>query len=128
MMEESPRREYRRSSLNHRFGEYRRPARLPVTVRISSVLIFDRAAQHRSPLWASPDAPPLAKRMPHRAGTRHIAPLAAIHRIVAASRLARARVRSRQQLDELNDHLLKDIGLRREDLGFEAPTPFWHRD
>src|ERR1700730_238534 len=104
MMEESPRREYRRSSHNHRFGEYRRPARLPVTVRISSVLIFDRAAQHRSPLWASPDAPPLAKRMPHRAGTRHIAPLAAIHRIVAASRLARARGLAGREMGGRKEH------------------------
>jgi uncharacterized protein YjiS (DUF1127 family) len=48
--------------------------------------------------------------------------------IAAAIRLRRERDRSRQQLRELNDHLLKDIGLRREDLGFEAPKPPWHRD
>jgi len=41
---------------------------------------------------------------------------------------AAGRDRSRQQLRELNDHLLKDIGLRRGDLGFEAPKPPWHRD
>jgi len=25
---------------------------------------------------------------------------------------------------ELSDHLLKDIGLRREDVGYEFPKPF----
>jgi uncharacterized protein YjiS (DUF1127 family) len=91
----------------------------------SSVLILDRAAQHRSLLWASPDGP-LTKWTPHRARARRIAPLAVIQRIAADIRLRRARARSRQQLRELNDHLLKDMGLRRQDLGFEAPTPFWH--
>ena len=76
---------------------------------------------------ASPEAP-FTEWLPHRAGTRRIAPLAALHRIAAAIRLRRERDRSRQQLRELNDHLLKDIGLRREDLGFEAPKPPWHRD
>jgi len=93
-------------------------------VYTSSVLSFDRAPL---PLWASPEAP-LTKWLPHRAGTRRIAPLAALHRIAAAIRLRRERDRSRQQLRELNDHLLKDIGLRREDLGFEAPKSPWHRD
>jgi uncharacterized protein YjiS (DUF1127 family) len=78
-------------------------------------------------LWASPEAP-LTEWLPHRAGTRRIAPLAALHRIAAAIRLRWERDRSRQQLRELNDHLLKDIGLRRGDLGFEARKPPWHRD
>jgi uncharacterized protein YjiS (DUF1127 family) len=93
-------------------------------VYTSSVLSFDRAPL---PLWASPETP-LAKWLPPRAGTSRIAPLAALHRIATALRLRRERDRSRQQLRELNDHLLKDIGLRREDLGFEAPKPPWHRD
>jgi uncharacterized protein YjiS (DUF1127 family) len=65
-----------------------------------------------------------AKWMPRRAGTRHLASLAAIDRIATAVRLWRARACSRQQMRELNDHLLKDIGLRREDIGFVALKPF----
>jgi uncharacterized protein YjiS (DUF1127 family) len=108
MMEESLRREHRRSSFVHRLDEHRRPARLPRMVYPSSVVFSDRA---QPPLWASPEAP-----------------LAALHRIATAIRVRRERDRSRQQLRELNDHLLKDIGLRRGDLGFEAPKPPWHRD
>jgi uncharacterized protein YjiS (DUF1127 family) len=47
-----------------------------------------------------------------------MAPLTAIRRIVAAVRQRRGRARSRQQLRELSDHLLKDIGLRREDVAY----------
>jgi uncharacterized protein YjiS (DUF1127 family) len=54
--------------------------------------------------------------------------LTATRQAVAAIRLWRARARSRQQLRELSDHLLKDIGLRREVVGCEFPTPFWHCD
>src|SRR5438128_9142163 len=87
-----------RSALRERFG------RLP-----SSPL----TAWRRSPLWASPDAP-LTGRAPPRAETGHIALLTAFRRIVAAIRVRRGRARSRQQLRELDDHLLKDIGLKRE--------------
>ena len=50
---------------------------------------------------------------------------AALRRIAAAIGLWRRRARSRQQLCELNDHLLKDIGLSREAARFEAAKPFW---
>ena len=49
-------------------------------------------------------------------------PLTAIRRIVAAIRRWREHARSRQQLRALSDHLLKDIGLRREDVGYEFPN------
>jgi uncharacterized protein YjiS (DUF1127 family) len=52
--------------------------------------------------------------------------LAAIRLIVAATRRRREGARSRQQLRELNDHMLRDIGLRREDVGYEFPMPLWH--
>ena len=65
-------------------------------------------------------------RVSRRADTRHIAVLTVIRRIVAAIRLWRGRARSQQQLRELSDHMLKDIGLRREDVGYEFPKPFWH--
>jgi uncharacterized protein YjiS (DUF1127 family) len=48
-----------------------------------------------------------------------------ISRIVAAIRQWRIRARSRQQLREPSDNLLKDIGLRREGVGCEFPKPFW---
>ena len=60
-----------------------------------------------------------------RTETRHIALLTAIRRIVAAIRLWRGRARSRQQLRELGDCMLDDIGLRQEELGYEAAKPFW---
>jgi uncharacterized protein YjiS (DUF1127 family) len=63
-----------------------------------------------------------------RAETMPIGPLSAIRRIVAAIRLWRERARSRQQLHELSDRMLRDIGLRREDVGYQFPKPFWHRD
>jgi uncharacterized protein YjiS (DUF1127 family) len=71
------------------------------------------------------DAPP--RRVPDRATTNHIAPLAMIQRILAAMRLRRGRVRSRQQLKELDSHLLKDIGLRREAVDYTCPRPdmYW---
>jgi uncharacterized protein YjiS (DUF1127 family) len=52
--------------------------------------------------------------------------LTAIRLIVAAIRRWRERARSVQQLRELSDHMLRDIGLRPEDLGYEFPKPFWH--
>jgi uncharacterized protein YjiS (DUF1127 family) len=60
------------------------------------------------------------------ATARRITLLTAIRRIVAAIRLWRGRAHSRQQLRGLNDHLLNDIGLRRElVLGYEFPAPLW---
>ena len=67
-------------------------------------------------------------RTPRCAKNRHIAPLAAIRLIVAAIRPRRERACSPQQLRELSDHMLRDIGLRREDVGYEFPKPFWHCD
>ena len=74
---------------------------------------------------ALPDVPPIIRSF-HRAETIHIAPRTAIRRIVVAIGLWCARARSRRELRELSEHLLKDIGLRREDVGYEFPKPFWH--
>ena len=120
-------RDHRLSSLDRRGDQRRRAARLPGTAWASSVLTFDSTVQHRSPPWTSPDMP-VAGRERHRAEPRHIAPLAVIRRIVAAIRQWREHARSRQQLRALDDRLLKDIGLRREDVGYEFPKPLWHRD
>lgn len=35
------------------------------------------------------------------------------------------RANQRHQLGELNEHLLRDIGVSREDARFEASKPFW---
>jgi uncharacterized protein YjiS (DUF1127 family) len=60
--------------------------------------------------------------------TGHIAPLTTLRRIFAVIRLWRRRTGSRHQLRELDDHLLKDIGLKREDVGYEFARPLWHWD
>jgi uncharacterized protein YjiS (DUF1127 family) len=120
-------RDHRLSSLDRRGDERRGAVRGPETVWVSSASTFDLAAPHGSALWASPDGP-LAGRAPHHIETRHIAPLTAIRRIAAAIRLWRGRARSQQQLRELDDRLLRDIGLNREDVGYEFPKPFWRWD
>ena len=66
------------------------------------------------------------RKAPRRTTPGHIAPLTVIRRIVAAIRLWRQRGRSRQELRGLSDRMLKDIGLRREDVGFGSPTRLWH--
>ena len=77
------------------------------------------------PLEMVHDAPP--RQVSDRATGDHIAPLAMIRRILAAMRLRRARIRSRQQLKELDNHLLKDIGLGREAVDYISPRPemYW---
>jgi uncharacterized protein YjiS (DUF1127 family) len=104
---------------------YLRPAAyLPRTVWVSSIPAFSRAAYGKSPSRASPDV----GRAPRRAETMPIGPLAAIRQIVAAVRLWRERARSRQQLHELSDRMLRDIGLRRQEVGYHFAKPVWHRD
>jgi len=45
----------------------------------------------------------------------------------AAIRLWPERARSWQQLRELSDHMLKDIGMSQEEAFREAEKPFWRR-
>jgi uncharacterized protein YjiS (DUF1127 family) len=52
----------------------------------------------------------------------------AARKLLTAIRLSRQRARSRQELRELSDRTLRDIGLRREDVGYRFPTRVWHRD
>ena len=77
------------------------------------------------PLEMAHDGPP--RQVPDRATRDHIAPLAMIRRMLAVMRLRRSRVRSRQQLKELDSHLLKDIGLGREAVDYISPRPemYW---
>ena len=111
--------EYRPFSLDRRGDERRGQARPALAVRASSLRAFDPVAQYGLPRWASPG-------VSRRADTRHIAVPTRIRRIVAAIRRRRERARSRQQLRELSDHMLRDIGLRREDVGYKFPKLFWH--
>jgi uncharacterized protein YjiS (DUF1127 family) len=117
MMEESLHGEYRLSSLDHRHDERRRAGRWYGATVVRTI---DGTVQQEWPLWPLLDVP-LTGRAPRRADTSYIAALSIVWRIVAAIRLWRGRARSRRQLHELNDHLLKDIGLRREDLGYDLP-------
>jgi uncharacterized protein YjiS (DUF1127 family) len=126
MMEESMHGEFRPSSFGHGHHKSRSAARLSRTVDATLVHSFYPALRHRSTQWASLDVP--LTHTPRRAKNSHIAPLAAIRLIVAAIRQRRERARSRQQLRELRDHMLGDIGLRRQDVGYEFPKPFWYRD
>lgn len=70
----------------------------------------------------------LLGRSSRRAEAAYILPLTVIRRMVAAIRLWSWRARSRQELRELDDHMLKDIGLRREDVGYWFPTRVWYFD
>jgi uncharacterized protein YjiS (DUF1127 family) len=117
MMEESLHGEYRLSSLDHRHDERRRAGRWYGATVVRTI---DGTVQQEWPLWPLLDVP-LTGRAPRRADTSYIAALSIVWRIVAAIRLWRGRARSRRQLHELNDHLLKDIVLRREDLGYDLP-------
>ena len=120
-------RDYRRSSLDRRGDDRRSHARVAVMARVSPPFAFDRVAQRRLPLWLSPDVQ-VTEWAPRKAEARHFPILTAIGRIVATLRLWRRRARSRQQLRALSGHMLKDIGLRREDVGYDVSSPLWYRD
>ena len=109
MMAESLPGKYRLSPLGNHHDERRRAVRSRSAAAIALALLFAGPA-------------------PRRARTRPIAPLSKIRRIVAANWRSRERSRPRQQLLGLSDLLLKDIGLRREGVGYEFRKPFWHCD
>ena len=94
---------------------------LSETVWLSSVNLLDRPAHHAS----SPGSPPdgsLDRPPPPRGKTSDITPLMALRRIFAALRRWGGRSRPQQQLRELSDHLLKDIGLSRVVLAYDAQS------
>ena len=102
-------------------------ARVPDTEWVCAFGIYDPARQ----LGAPSSTPPklrFSERLPPRAEPRGVSPLPVIRRIVAAIRLWRARARSRQELCELSEHMLSDIGLRRVDVGYGFPEALWYRD
>jgi uncharacterized protein YjiS (DUF1127 family) len=120
-------RDYRLSLLDRRGDDRRSQARVATMAWVSPPFAFDPVARRRLPLWMSPDVQ-VTERAPRGAETRHIPILTVIRRILATVWLWRRRARSRQQLRELSDHMLKDIGLTRENVGYEFPRPLWYRD
>ena len=103
-------------------GYGRRRIARPPTRRGSAFGIYDPARQLGAPkLRFSESVPP-------RTEARGVSPLAVIRQIVSAIRLWRARARRRQELCELSEHMLSDIGLRRVDVGYGFPEVFWYRD
>jgi uncharacterized protein YjiS (DUF1127 family) len=94
--------------------------RLRAAVWIVSARVDNLPTGQGSPL---PTAPGVA--LPRRDETTEIAPLGPTRRMVATIRLWRRRVRSRQELRDLSDHLLKDIGLSRDAVACEVAKPFW---
>jgi uncharacterized protein YjiS (DUF1127 family) len=68
------------------------------------------------PLWASLDGPP-ARWAPTQ-----------LWSLSSVIRQWRQRARTRQQLCRLSDHMLKDIGLSREEVGHEFPRPLGRFD
>jgi uncharacterized protein YjiS (DUF1127 family) len=71
---------------------------------------------------------PVARQPLDRNGTKHIRLNAALQWAVGLLRRWRERMRSRRQLAglcHLDDHILKDIGLTRSELLYEANKPFW---
>jgi uncharacterized protein YjiS (DUF1127 family) len=85
--------------------------------------IYDPAGRLGAPLSTSPKLR-FTERVPPNAETRGIPSFSAIRRMVSAIRLWRARAHSRQELCELSDHQLSDVGLRRQGAGYEFRKPF----
>jgi uncharacterized protein YjiS (DUF1127 family) len=82
---------------------------------------------HGSTLWARPDAP-LPEAALLRAERPKVERLGVMRRIVAAIRLCRRHARERQELHELSNHALKDVGLRREDVEYPFGWSLWYFD
>jgi uncharacterized protein YjiS (DUF1127 family) len=50
-----------------------------------------------------------------------------VHRATGCVLVWRQRARERRALENLSDHMLRDIGLTRADVMAEATKPFWQR-
>ena len=109
------------SSLRRHHDQRKAAVGLSETVWLSSVNLVDLPAHHAS----SPGSPPdgaLDRPAPPRDETSDITRLTAIRRIFAALRRWRGRSRSQQQSRALSDHLLRDIGLSRVVLAYDAKS------
>jgi uncharacterized protein YjiS (DUF1127 family) len=54
-----------------------------------------------------------------------VSELATVERTIGLLATWRQRATDRRQLQKLDDHLLRDIGLSRADVEFEVAKPFW---
>jgi uncharacterized protein YjiS (DUF1127 family) len=52
-------------------------------------------------------------------------PMSFLHRFIILLQTWRQRLRERQQLAEMDDRSLRDIGLTRYDVEYELRKPFW---
>jgi uncharacterized protein YjiS (DUF1127 family) len=80
------------------------------------------------PLQTTIDPVPIATRRPRRGDARHTMPGASLRWVEALLTRWRERMRSRRQLQnlcDLHDHILQDIGLTRAALLCETTKPFW---
>ena len=83
------------------------------------LLDFRGSESHgRSVRWFGTILETIAASAPHAVGPATL--LTAIGQVANAIRQWRRRTRSPQQLHELTDHLLKDIGLRREEVIYQT--------
>jgi uncharacterized protein YjiS (DUF1127 family) len=106
-------------------GDYYAPrtvARTPDRAWVCALGIHDPAWQLGAPKLR------FSENVPLRSKAQGVSPLPAIRRIVSAIRLWCAQARSRQELCELSDHQLSDIGLRRVDVGYGFTERLWYRD
>jgi uncharacterized protein YjiS (DUF1127 family) len=62
---------------------------------------------------------------PTRAATQPSRRNSVVQRVMGLLRRWRERAHSRRRLYELDDHILRDIGLTRDALLREATRPFW---
>lgn len=89
--------------------------------------MLDDPPQSPCPCGGFPSAlPPADPLLAHRAARRkrgRTAPFLAA--LMARLRLWAARRRQRHRLAELDDYLLADIGLSREEAAAEVSKPFW---
>jgi uncharacterized protein YjiS (DUF1127 family) len=66
--------------------------------------------------------------VPRRGGAKHISAGTSLRSVMALLTYWWERMRSRRQLynlDELDDHILQDIGLTRAAFRYQAEKPFW---
>jgi uncharacterized protein YjiS (DUF1127 family) len=66
--------------------------------------------------------------VPRRGGAKHISAGTSLRSVMSSLARWWERMRSRRQLcdlDELDDHILQDIGLTRAAIRCQAEKPFW---
>jgi uncharacterized protein YjiS (DUF1127 family) len=81
--------------------------------------------------WLAPPTAPIFEpqrdRLERHTATRSVSnlPMSFLHRFITLVQTWRQRLRDRQQLAEMDDRSLRDIGLTRYDAELELGKPFW---